>query len=574
MEFKRKSMVNWYDVGQLASTGIKTIVSGTFGNFADRREMQAALSPDATFHDASDQEEIWIDYVSDLGDGFNPTYTVAHLLAQPTLEVDDHSLKRGDILIMGGDQVYPTPEIEEYANRLQGPYNAASPWTNKKEDTKRLFVIPGNHDWYDGLTNFLRLFCQNRAMGSWLTEQRRSYFAIKLPNCWLIGLDIQLNADIDKPQIDYFTKVAESESFNSQTKVIICTAEPAWVYKSWDDHNKSYDRIQFFINKVLKGKDCDYAEKNQDVQIATILTGDLHHYSRYEETSSQTDNIQLITAGGGGAFAHPTHSLNSKIALNGGFSATLKEVFPRETQSKNLSWHNLLFPFYSPSMTLFLGCFHLITTWFLQSSKYEGDTFMKRVSSLQIQLDNLGEYITLVIQHIKHSPSVILLNLLLLVGIVLFTDTNTGRKQWNYIAGVIHAILQLATFYVLVWLFSVININYFQMPVDSPQQVITFVAEMVIGGGLISAFIFGIYLLVSILLLKIHPTEAFSSFRWEGYKNFLRIHISQREITIYAIGIRKVVSDWKNVGSPDKPKFSTDDKIDFTLIDQPIRLKL
>ena len=73
--------------------------------------MEAALSPGNTFHDFSKNEELWIDYVSDLGDGFNSTYTVAHLLAQPEVDVNGDKLKRGNILVMGGDAVYPTRRL-------------------------------------------------------------------------------------------------------------------------------------------------------------------------------------------------------------------------------------------------------------------------------------------------------------------------------------------------------------------------------------------------------------------------------------------------------------------------------
>ncbi|HLW21214.1 MAG TPA: metallophosphoesterase, partial [Cyclobacteriaceae bacterium] len=179
MRFERKKMVNWYDPEQLAYTATKTVISGIFGNFADRREMQAALDPKLEPHDLSDKSEVWIDYISDLGDGFDATYTMAHLMAQNQLVGNGEVLSRGDILIMGGDQVYPTPELEEYDNRLKGPYNAAYPWVENDGQRPSLFALPGNHDWYDGLTNFLRLFCQGRSLGNWHSKQRRSYFAIK-----------------------------------------------------------------------------------------------------------------------------------------------------------------------------------------------------------------------------------------------------------------------------------------------------------------------------------------------------------------------------------------------------------
>ena len=65
-------------------------------------------------------------------------------------------------------------------------------------------------------------------MGGWKTEQRRSYFAVKLPQrWWLIGIDIQFDTYIDAPQIAYFRRVAED--IRDGDGVILCTAKPSWV---------------------------------------------------------------------------------------------------------------------------------------------------------------------------------------------------------------------------------------------------------------------------------------------------------------------------------------------------------
>lgn len=313
MQFERKPMVGWYDAKQLAATAVKTVISGVFGSYSDKREIQAfAAQPE--YFDFSDRQELWIDYISDLGDGFDPTYTLAHLMAQDKIETGGETLPRGQILVMGGDEVYPTPEKHEYRNRLQGPYNAAFPWKNgePKEEKPRLFAIPGNHDWYDGLTNFIRLFCQGRALGNWLTMQKRSYFAIKLPhNYWLLGIDIQLKSDIDDPQLAYFRNVA-NKAFQDGDKVILCTAEPTWVYAALSSDFEADNRLNFFINRVLKCQDSHYGHKPKDIHVQLILTGDLHHYSRYE-LQSDRQLTQLITAGGGGAFMHPTHPLLDEI---------------------------------------------------------------------------------------------------------------------------------------------------------------------------------------------------------------------------------------------------------------------
>src|SRR5215203_5526118 len=110
--FVRRPMVRWLDPHQLADTAVRVLVAGVFSAYADHRELQA-LAPAEVF-DRSQGPELWVDYVADLGDGWNSTYTVAGLLAAEELkvELDDETFatERGAILVMGGDQVYPVPK--------------------------------------------------------------------------------------------------------------------------------------------------------------------------------------------------------------------------------------------------------------------------------------------------------------------------------------------------------------------------------------------------------------------------------------------------------------------------------
>ena len=99
----------------------------------------------------------WIDYVADVGDGFESTYAIAYLLAQDNLDVRQAGrLRHGEILIMGGDQCYPQATREDYKKKLLTPYNWAFTVANPD---RKLFALPGNHDWYDGLNSFDSLFC-------------------------------------------------------------------------------------------------------------------------------------------------------------------------------------------------------------------------------------------------------------------------------------------------------------------------------------------------------------------------------------------------------------------------------
>ncbi|MEA2932364.1 MAG: hypothetical protein QOI56_1149, partial [Actinomycetota bacterium] len=75
LDFVRKPMVRWLDPHQLLDTSARVLASGLWSAYTDNRELQAMVP--AEVHDRSASDELWLDYDSDLGDGFNSTYTVA-----------------------------------------------------------------------------------------------------------------------------------------------------------------------------------------------------------------------------------------------------------------------------------------------------------------------------------------------------------------------------------------------------------------------------------------------------------------------------------------------------------------
>ena len=61
------------------------MLSGLFERFADKREYDGRDRPRPTHGAGTATEDLWIDYVSDVGDGFDATATVAWMLAQDHL---------------------------------------------------------------------------------------------------------------------------------------------------------------------------------------------------------------------------------------------------------------------------------------------------------------------------------------------------------------------------------------------------------------------------------------------------------------------------------------------------------
>ena len=358
-------MVGWYDPLQLLRTAVEVFFSTLFGRHADYRLMEA-LTPDSDSHfdfsrawkEGADNREkqdeagklrkdIWIDYVGDVGDGWNSTYAIAYCLAQSELPLESPDkpgeescrTKRGDILIFGGDQVYPIANRLNYKQRLLGPYQTALESTEIPRP--HAFAIPGNHDWYDSLVSFTRLFCQQRFFAGWQTDQSRSYFALKLPGrWWLLGTDVQLDSDIDVPQVNYFKQVADKH-IQPGDRVIICTAEPHWIYAALyakDDSNYNENNLAYFEKRIIGDK----------AKVVAFIAGDQHHYRRFEAE----DFTQKITAGGGGAFLHPTHGEELK-SLPGGF--THRRSYPSKWRSVALSLLNLAFIILNPWFGLLTG---------------------------------------------------------------------------------------------------------------------------------------------------------------------------------------------------------------------------
>ena len=224
LRFEPQPMVGWFTPVELVRAGIMDLLSTLFGAYADRRETRAALTTgtsadDLVAADYAADDDLFFDYVADTADGFAPTYTIARLLAEETLvlpaspaspEKERAVTRRGRFLVLGGDQVYPTAHRDTYRHRFCGPFGAALPYVEDEDRAPALFALPGNHDWYDGLTAFTRLFCQpGRWIGGFRTRQQRSYFAIDLGHgWWLWGVDFQMQAEIDQPQIEFFEHVA------------------------------------------------------------------------------------------------------------------------------------------------------------------------------------------------------------------------------------------------------------------------------------------------------------------------------------------------------------------------------
>ncbi|HWC26430.1 MAG TPA: hypothetical protein VG474_07600 [Solirubrobacteraceae bacterium] len=540
LNFVRQPAVRWLSPSLLARSGVEVIVSGTFGKFADKREIQRDPQDGL---DYSAEGELWIDYLSDTGDGWEATYTMAWLLAQPSLEAGGEPLPRGTILLLGGDQVYPSATPEQYEDRFIGPFAAALP---ESADPARpdLYALPGNHDWYDGLVSFLRVFCaQDGGIGAWRTRQRRSYFAISLPNRWWVwAIDIQLDTYIDDVQLDYF----HSQPVAAGDKIILMTAKPAWVKAvPGRTEPRSWRYLSYFEERVVREK---------KAKLVMTLTGDLHHYARYEPVGAGADDAPTrITAGGGGAYLSATHTLPQTLDVRSlGDDASVRyeraEVYPRADRSRRMSGGVFKLAKLNPSFAALLGGVYVLLGLAMLGTLNAGE------GALLDAVDGFLGFLSAA----AGGFSIVLA--LLLFGAVLggtdikpdALDTRRGRRGATLLArGLVafaHALIHLLLAASIVYVAATLA------PGDAPIVAwliglpALFAAGAAIGSTVFAFFLFAIHRLRG-AKARAAANQIFTAQSIDDHKNLVRMRFApDGSVTLYPLGVDRIGRDWRYEG--------------------------
>lgn len=540
-------MVGWYDPPQLLRTGALVLVSQQFALHADNREIQALATPNAEYADYGDlgRDNLWIDFVADTGDGWNSTYAVASTLAQERLHLErpdgqDVLLERGRLLIFGGDLIYPTPTGQGYDDRLLKPYfDALTPDQNEWPD---VWALPGNHDWYDSLSAFRRLFCTEQDFGPWRSRQRTSYFAAKLPHgWWLFGVDVQLLHDIDHRQLGYFAGVLEL--FEPQDRVILVCPEPYWVeYVTQPVGSSKFVKSLFQTLREMIGD-----------RLRLSIAGDLHYYQRL---STPDCRRHLVTCGSGGAFLHPTH-VADPAAFPQGFR--LEGCFPSINQSRRLTRRNLLFLFRNPLFGVLPGFFYLLVAW------ATGINIGEKFSEVRIpELGRLGisDFWTAVqvgIQSAILSPVGVGFYAIIFAAFIVFT--NSKSKVFRWVVGPLHGLTHVVVGFFLFWAASYVCLTVLGLIPKSVTQYLLASVLIVLAAWICGSIVMGLYLWISLEIFREHQTEAFSSLRVSDWKGFLRLRLRPGgRLDIYFIGIERVPRRWRERGpGGTRPRWISND---------------
>jgi hypothetical protein len=587
----RQPEVRWLDPSILAKAGVEVAVSGTFGKFADKREIQtqpqgplldgAPLAPgESDPFDYSTSRELWIDYLSDTGDGWAATQTMAWVLAQPSLTVDTPSgapapieLPRGRILLLGGDQVYPSATPEAYEDRFKGPFAAALPTSQTPAD---MYATPGNHDWYDGLVSFLRLFCATSWIGGWRTRQRRSYFALKLPNDWWIwAIDIQLDTYIDDVQLQYFSE----QNIGRGDKIILLTAKPSWI-AAVDGRVEppTWKFLNYFEERLVR---------DTGARLVLTLTGDRHHYARYEpEGGEGADEAPTrITAGGGGAYLSATHTLPERLRL-----ATLprkdgehyvpqpevtnrrEQIYPSETDSRRLSNGILKLAALNPAFGRLLGTFYLLLGGGMLAALDAGEGGI---------VTNATQDTTFLFGFFERAAGglSITIALLMLVGLLAGVDIKPNAfgkpPPWLAFAGRLGLAALQTALHVLIAGIAIRLVIELGAP-----SFWTWVLGLLVcfgAGAILGTTVFAAFML---LVHKVRKEKAqacsnqiFTGQSIPDYKNLLRMRLGpDGGLTIYALGVDKACTSWDLADPKPNPRFEPRGaKPAVHPIDEPLR---
>lgn len=549
-EIERVPAVRWLSPSELVSAALRVGLSAVFGEYADKRELEELMAPSRHDGKFSQRDEVWLDYVADIGDGFDATYQVAHNLARPSLdfrtdEGQNQRLPRGEILFLGGDQVYPTASAGEYERRTLAPYRAALPWTD--EHHPQIFAIPGNHDWYDGLTAFIRIFCDGSWLGGWQLPQSRSYFAVQVtPKWWVWGVDIQFDGYIDTPQLKFFRSVGLR--MKAGDGIVFLSAKPSWSRTNRADTSRP----------TASMRNLDYLTREcvpSGVSIRLNLAGDYHHYARYQQS---TTGAQFVTAGGGGAYLSATHHLDEAVTLRAIADADdrrleRQSLYPDRAWSKARRFAGPVVGFRNPSFAGVVGAFYLILAWLtLGSVRTDASGFTEKLTELNEA--GVGDALESVAGAMFTSSGGIAV--IIATSALLMKVSQASSWPKAILAGGLHGLAHIGG--VLLTLLAVL-----QVVPDAASWIIWlgFVISVVILGSFIGSVIFGTYLGVADVF-GLNSNELFAGLRIRHKKNFVRMRFTPDHIECHVVTFDKVPVErwWKPAKDPARgdPDFTLD----------------
>ncbi|MFF4245448.1 metallophosphoesterase family protein [Streptomyces sp. NPDC001822] len=274
----------------------------------------AAGAPTDAIVRRTDADHFSFMVIGDTGEGDDPQYAVV-----------PGFLKAGqgtDFAVLASDVIYPVGGVDDYGTKFFRPY---------RDYPAPIYAVPGNHDWYEGLQGFMRVFCESPPLApearprpltrAWFRsllwhspggtdEQRLSearalrsepsqqavqpgpYWAIDAGPIRIIGIDTGLLGTVDAEQGRWLREVSRGD----RPKILV-TGSP--LYVDGEHHPCS----------IEGGGTVDAIVRDPEHHYVAAIGGDIHNYQRYPVRVDDGRTIQYVVAGGGGAFMHATHTV-------------------------------------------------------------------------------------------------------------------------------------------------------------------------------------------------------------------------------------------------------------------------
>ena len=174
---------------------------------------------------------------------------------------------------------------------------------------------------------------------------------------------------------------------------------------------------------------------------------------------------------------------------------------------------NLWFPFTNPGFSALLGGIYWLLGYWLIASRV---TWPPR-------------------------PDVaIIVFLLLIAGFVSYTGYQERWRLRALLLTAVHAAAHFAALLLLAWLFRSVNFDRFGLEPIGWAQFVLLAPEMIVVGGAVAGFIFGVNLLLTCRYADMNHNDAFSAMRLDSHRNFLRLRIKSDELKVYPIGVDSV----------------------------------
>src|ERR1043166_1880763 len=253
-----------------------------------------------------------------------------------------------------------------------------------------------------------------------------------------------------------------------------------------------------------------------------MLSGDLHHYARYE-----TESRQLIHCGGGGAYLYPTHHMPESIPVP---PEPMNAHDHRGEPTRDYKLVNL-FPTKKTSRGYALGV--------LWRTPLKNPGFIGLLGTLQtlFMLSLLGIFtdVSAVTRHWLELPVAIIAIAILFGSIAFAKSPGSAHGRFApYVLGGIHGLIQIALGIGGTKLWAM----YGHLHGTWPVPVIAVVGYL-LAVGIVATYIFCVYMLIA-SAFGVNLNELFSSQAISDSKSFLRMRIDETgALTIYPIAVPK-----------------------------------